>query len=176
MNQRTINERLHEIVAPRCDDLSVELVDIDYAGGVVRVTIDRPGGVDLDTVARVTREVSRALDESDPITGRYTLEVTSPGLERPLRTPAHFARSIGATVRLKLRAGVAADRRLEGVLVAADEQGITLAPAGAAGEHRVAAGEHRVAYGDIERARTVFEWGPAPKPGSTRSDKKAVHA
>jgi len=185
-----INERLHDIVEPCCDQLGVELLDLDYAGGVVRVTVDREGGVDLDTIARVTRAVSRAFDQHDPIAGRYTLEVSSPGLERPLRTPAHFARAVGATVRVKRRAGVEGERRLDGVLVAADELGIVLALTDNGGEQHIG-------YGDIERARTVFEWGPAPKPGSrksgaaarrggaseartmpesARSDKKAVNA
>jgi ribosome maturation factor RimP len=173
-----VSERLHELIGPLCDDLDVELIDVEYAGGVVRVTIDRPGGVDLDAVARVTRAVSRALDEHDPIAGRYTLEVSSPGLERNLRTPSHFGRAVGSTVRVKTRPGVDGDRRFEGVLASADDHGIVVAS-------REGQGERRIAYGEIERARTVFEWGPAPKPGSARkpakpdaagSDKKAVNA
>jgi len=162
-----IAERLHDIVAPICVDLDVELVDVDYGGGVVRVTVDRPDGVDMDTIARVTRAVSRALDEHDPISGRYTLEVSSPGLERPLRTPAHFRRAVGSTVRVKTRPGVEGDRRIDGVLTAADDDGVTVTLAAPA------SGERRVRYDEIERARTVFEWGPAPKPGS---GKKAVNA
>jgi ribosome maturation factor RimP len=174
-----ITERLHDIVAPRCDDLGVELVDLEYAGGLVRVTIDRAGGVDIDTLAAVTRAVSRALDADDPIAGRYTLEVSSPGLERPLRTAAQFARAIGSPVRIKTRPGVEGDRRIDGVLAAADDHGV-LVRLGAPG-----GGERHVRYDDIERARTVFEWGPAPKPGSSRkgakpasarADKKAVNA
>ncbi|HEX7094630.1 MAG TPA: ribosome maturation factor RimP [Acidimicrobiales bacterium] len=162
-----IAEQLHEIVAPVCAAQDVELVDVEAHGGVVRVTIDQPGGVDLDTIARVTRVVSRALDEHDPISGRYTLEVSSPGLERPLRTPAHFRRAIGSTVRIKTRPGTEGERRVDGVLRAADDEAVTVALAAPA------TGERRVRYDEIERARTVFEWGPAPKPGS---GKKAVNA
>jgi ribosome maturation factor RimP len=134
---------------------------------VVRVTIDRPGGVDMDAIARVTRAVSRALDQHDPIAGRYTLEVSSPGLERTLRTPAHFLRAVGSTVRIKTRPGVEGERRIDGVLAAADDEGVTVTLAAPAN------GDRRVRYDEIERARTVFEWGPAPKPGSS---KKAVNA
>jgi ribosome maturation factor RimP len=159
-------ERLHDIVAPICDDLGLELVDLEHRGGLVRVTVDRQGGVDIDAIAKATREISRAFDQHDPITARYTLEVSSPGLERPLRTPAHFQRAIGSKVRIKTRPGADGERRVEGVLRAADDDGVTVtldAPAG----------ERQVRYDDIERARTVFEWGPAPKPGS---GKKAVNA
>jgi ribosome maturation factor RimP len=177
-----VSDRLHAIVDPICTELDLELVDLEYAGGVVRVTIDRPGGVDMEAIARTTRAVSRALDEHDPIAGRFTLEVSSPGLERTLRTPAHFQRAIGSTVRVKTRPGVEGERRFDGVLSASDEEGftVTLAPP--------ASGDRRVRYDDVERARTVFEWGPAPKPGSQKegagkpaarkqgSSKKAVNA
>jgi ribosome maturation factor RimP len=158
----------------------VELVDLEYAGGVVRVTVDRAGGVDLEAIARVTREVSRALDRHDPITGRYTLEVSSPGLERKLRTAAQFGRAIGSQVRIKTRPEADGERRVDGTLVAADDDGV-LVRVTATGDER------RLRYDDIERARTVFEWGPAPKPGKARktrsaappagsSEKKAVNA
>lgn len=174
----SINDRLHDIVDPICAALDLELVDLDYAGGVVRVTIDRPGGVDMEAIAQATRSVSRAFDEHDPIAGRFTLEVSSPGLERTLRTPAHFQRAVGSTVRVKTRPGVEGERRVDGVLAAADDEGCTVVLAAPA------SGERRVRYDDIERARTVFEWGPAPKPGAKHkqsvdrqsASKKAVNA
>jgi ribosome maturation factor RimP len=170
-----INDRLHAIVDPICADLDLELVDLEYAGGVVRVTIDRPDGVDMEAIAKATRAVSRAFDEHDPIAGRFTLEVSSPGLERPLRTPAHFRRAVGSTVRIKTRPGVEGERRLDGVLTAAGDDSCTVTLTAPAGEGR------EVRYDDIERARTVFEWGPAPKPGKspksgTQASKKAVNA
>ncbi len=84
------------------------------AGGVLAVTVDRAGGVDLDALTTANRAVSRALDELDPIPGRYSLEVSSPGLERPLRTPAHFARAIGETITVKTRPQVPGERRRRG--------------------------------------------------------------
>jgi ribosome maturation factor RimP len=161
-----ISEKLHAIVDPICAELGLELVDLEYAGGVVRVTIDREGGVDMEAIAAATRAVSRAFDEHDPIAGRFTLEVSSPGLERTLRTAAHFERAVGSKVRVKTRAGVEGNRRVDGELTAADDDGITIALADPEG------GERRVRYDEIERARTVFEWGPAPKPGSKTSATK----
>ncbi len=150
-------DRLHEIIDPLVRDVGVELYDLEVNGGVVKVTVDKDGGVGLTDIAELTREVSRALDVHDPIDGRYTLEVSSPGLERTLRTPAHFAGAVGTSVKLKLRPGVAAERRIEGVIASAGDASIVL---------RTAAGEQSIALVDIDKARTVFEWGPAPKPGS----------
>jgi ribosome maturation factor RimP len=150
-------DRLRELVEPLCLDLGLELYDIDLNGGIFRVTVDAPGGVGLTSIAELTREVSRAMDVHDPISGRYTLEVSSPGLERQLRTPVHWARAVGSPVKVKLRPNAGVERRLEGEIVAAGEDAVVL---------RTAAGERTLAYADIDKARTVFVWGPTPKPGT----------
>lgn len=153
--------RVRQLVEPLVADADASLYDLEYAGGVLRVTLQKDGGVDIGTIGKVTRSISRMLDEEDPIAGQYTLEVSSPGLERPLRTPEHFAGAVGSLVALKTRAGVEGDRRVKGVLLAADAETATVAPADAdPGSARV------IALADIERARTVFEWGPTPKPGT----------
>lgn len=153
--------RVRQLVEPLVADADASLYDLEYAGGVLRVTLQKDGGVDIGTIGKVTRSISRMLDEEDPIAGQYTLEVSSPGLERPLRTPEHFAGAVGSLVVLKTRAGVEGDRRVKGVLLAADAETATVAPADAdPGSARV------IALADIERARTVFEWGPTPKPGT----------
>lgn len=153
--------RVRQLVEPLVADADASLYDLEYAGGVLRVTLQKDGGVDIGTIGKVTRSISRMLDEEDPIAGQYTLEVSSPGLERPLRTPEHFAGAVGSLVALKTRAGVEGDRRAKGVLLAADAETATVAPADAdPGSARV------IALADIERARTVFEWGPTPKPGT----------
>lgn len=157
-------ERIRGLAEPIARDQSVDLIDVEHLDGVVRVTIDQAGGVGIDEISRVTRALSRALDEADPVPGRYTLEVSSPGIERPLRAPGNFQRAIGATVALKTRAEVAGDRRCTGQLVAADDEGITVRDS----ETLV---ERRLRYGEIDKARTVFEWGPAPKPGAGRNPK-----
>src|SRR5262245_45811835 len=94
-------ERVTELVAPILADFGLELYDLEHTGGVLKVTVDRAGGVDLDALAAVTRNVSRELDHADPIPGHYTLEITSPGLERVLRTPAHFAGAVGSKVNVR---------------------------------------------------------------------------
>ena len=168
--------RVRELVAPAVAAAGAELYDVELAGGVLRITLDRPGGVDIGVIGTVTRAVSRLLDEADPIPGEYTLEVTSPGLERPLRTPEHFVRAVGATITVKTRPGVAGDRRVKGVLVAADDHGFTVRPEGTPapeGASEVSGADRTIAHGEVERVRTVFDWGPAPKPGKGPAAKKA---
>ena len=89
-----VTDRVGSFVAPLCDRVGVELLDVEYEGGVIRVTVDHPDGVGMDAIASLTREVSRAHDHEDPVKGRYTLEVSSPGLERASKRPDHFVRAI----------------------------------------------------------------------------------
>jgi ribosome maturation factor RimP len=161
-----IAEQVGALVEPLLENRGLELVDVEHGGGFLRVIVDRDGGVDLDSLSELTRQVSGVLDEADPVPGGYTLEVSSPGLERPLRTPTHFRRAIGTKVAVRTMAGTEGARRVTGTLTDADEHGITIEPDGD-GEQR------RLEYGDIERARTVFEWGPAPRPTPKRTKKKA---
>ena len=116
-------DRVRELVAPLVADADLDLYDLDLAGGVLPVLVDAPGGADIDAISRLARTISRALDEHDPIDGKYALEVGSPGLERPLRTPAHFAGAVGTTVKVKTQPGVEGDRRVEGTITAADDDG-----------------------------------------------------
>jgi ribosome maturation factor RimP len=159
----TVAERVADAVAPALGNLGLVLHDVEHTGTSIRVLVDRDGGIDVDALTAATREVSRLLDELDPIDGHYTLEVSSPGLERPLRTPAHFARAVGAEVNVKTVPGTDGERRLTGTVQQADEQGIVLAQAD--GTTRT------LRYDEIERARTTFAWGPAPKPGGRRDDR-----
>ena len=154
------SDRVRELVGPVLAASDLELFDVEVTAGLVRLSLDRPGGVDLDTIASVTPALSAALDAADPIPGRYQLEVSSPGLERPLRTPEHFRRYVGSKVSVRTLPGVEGERRLTGLLVDADDDGIAVRDDGHEGEEA-----RRIPYADIERARTVFEWGPAPKPG-----------
>ena len=156
-------ERVRAVVEPIVAAADLELYDVELAGGTLRVLVDRSGGVDLGVLGEVTRAVSEALDADDPLPGRYTLEVSSPGLERRLRTPEHFAAALGKQVRVRTVAGTEGERRVEGELTAADGDGVVLATAD---------GERRVAYADVERARTVFEWGPTPPPGAGRQKRR----
>jgi ribosome maturation factor RimP len=162
----TVVERVRAAVSPLLADLGLEVYDVEHAGGTLRITVDREGGVDLDTIALATRIVSRELDHTDPMPGRYTLEVTSPGLERNLRTPAHFERAVGTVVNVRTHPDVEGERRVRGELVVADDDGVTVRQDDGV--------ERRLRYDEIERARTVFEWGPTPRPAKPGSQKKAV--
>ena len=147
--------RVEPLVTPVLDAAGLELYDLELAGGVLRVLVDCEGGADIDVIAQVARALSRALDEHDPIEGRYTLEVSTPGLERPLRTAAHFRGALGSEVKVKTRPGVEGERRVEGTVTQADDDAVTITDA--AGATRT------LRYDDIERARTVFVWGPADR-------------
>jgi ribosome maturation factor RimP len=165
-------DRVRGVVLPLLNERELVLYDVELSGPVLRVVVDSGGPLDLDVLSDVTRAVSRALDEVDPIASAYTLEVTSPGLERQLRTPEHFARAVGESVRVKTRAGGVADdddRRIAGVLASADGDGIVVRTGANDAGTPV---ERRLAYDDIERARTTFEWGPGAKPGGRKPREK----
>jgi ribosome maturation factor RimP len=144
---------LEALVAPAVESAGLELVDIAFRreGGrrVLRVTVDREGGVDLDTIAETSERVSRRLDVEGFEPGPYALEVTSPGVERPLRRPEDFLRRVGERVKVRTRQPVAGDRTHTGTLLAAGEDEVTIA---------TAPGERRVAYEQIVSARVVVDW------------------
>ncbi len=167
-----VADTLYGELSPVVDGLGLELVDVELSGASVRVTVDRAGGVDLEALAEASRTVSRALDDLDPIPGRYTLEVSSPGLERRLRRPVHFARALGQTVSVRLLPGTGEVRRLRGQLVDADERGVRIEGP------EVPEGCAYLAFDTIERARTVFEWGAksAPTPSRGKAPKRRERA
>jgi len=151
------------MVSPILDDLGLELYDMEFAGGVLKVTIDTPAGqeagVDIDQISRVNRLLGRELDHNDVVPGRYTLEVSSPGLERNLRTPHHFQREVGKDVSIRLVAEHEGQRRFAGALVAATDATATV---------RVTdtAQSVEIPLALIEKAKTVFVWESQPKPNS----------
>ena len=102
-----------------------------------------------------------------PFPGRFTLDVSSPGLERKLRTPAHFLSTVGEVVTLRELRGDEPTRRLEGTVVAADETSVTL--------HDEEHGNVVVPLDAIERARTVFKWGAEAKPSPSRAKTDLLH-
>ena len=169
----TATEKLQTIVATPLADLGIEVSDIELAGGLLRVTVERADGtsIDIDAITEATRIVSRELDVHDPIPGHYTLEVSSPGLERPLRTPAHFRRAVGQQVAVRTNPGVEGERRVAGLLTTADDEGIVVTTSTQEGTTA-----RTLRYADIERARTVFEWGSPPKAGARRKPTAAKEA
>jgi ribosome maturation factor RimP len=148
-----LREKLATLIEPLLGQLGYELVDLEYVPGrthaVLRVFIDRPEGVGLDDCERVSRELSALLDVEDPVPAGYTLEVSSPGLDRVLRTPAHFQRFVGERIWLELRAARAGRRRYTGRLEAFDGEGVELNVDGAM---------VRVPFAEISRARLAPLW------------------
>lgn len=117
-------EQLTELVQPSLRHLGVELVDLQWRPGrtsILRLFIDSPGGVTLDDCERVSNAVGTVLDAYDPIAGRYALEVSSPGAERPLRTEAEWQAAVGRRVNVRLRASETAELVVEGKLLHLDE-------------------------------------------------------
>jgi ribosome maturation factor RimP len=165
-------------IEPVVAALGLDLYDVELAGPsggrILRVSIDRAdGGVDLDAITAATQALGPVLDAdeavSGAISGAYTLEVSSPGLERPLRTPAHFQRALGSMISVKTADATGADvARCRGTLLAVDGDGFELEVDGA---------KRRIAYDQVVGARTVFVWEPTPARSlraSTRSGKRAV--
>ena len=126
----TLRERLIALIEPLLVRLGYELVELEYAAGrsqaVVRIFIDKPAGITVEDCERVSRDVAGLLDVEDPIPTAYTLEVSSPGFDRVLRTPAHFERFVGSRVFVELKVPRAGRKRYTGLLRAVTPTGIEL--------------------------------------------------
>ena len=156
-----------DAVTPLLHARGLDLYDVEVNGSggapVLRLLVTATGGsgtaLDLDAIASATEAISPVLDAPDlarQLPGRYALEVSSPGLERPLRRPEHFRSALGELVSVK-REGAPRER---GTVVAVDDDGISLERADGVTE--------RVAFDEIAQARTVFEWGATAERGPTR--------
>ncbi|WP_067782973.1 ribosome maturation factor RimP [Actinomyces vulturis] len=146
----TLSTTLTDLLAPVVEEsgLFLESVTVAKAGrhSAVRVTVDLPSGtgsVDLDSIGEVSRAISKVLDEADPISGQYNLEVSSPGIPRDLTTPRHFGRAVTHPVHIKT-----SEDTLVGIITAADEETITIDVDGIG---------HTVALTDIARARQIID-------------------
>ena len=145
---------LERMLTPVVENAGMELVDLTFrregAGKVLRVTIDRDGGIDLAAISLVSERVSRRLDLEGFDPGPYSLEVSSPGVERPLKRPEHFAKRVGERAKVKTHDLLEGAKVHEGPIVEATSDAVTIA---------TDAGERRIEYGQIASARTVFVWG-----------------
>jgi ribosome maturation factor RimP len=141
------------LIRPVVEGTGLELEEATFrreAGRqILRVTIDRDGGVDLDTIATVSERLSRRLDLEDFGRGRYELEVSTPGIERRLKTPGQFRRSVGTTVKVTTSVDVDGAKVHEGVLTDAADDAIVVTVDGTV---------RRLRLSDVRSARTVVDW------------------
>ncbi|HSJ72238.1 MAG TPA: ribosome maturation factor RimP [Acidimicrobiia bacterium] len=156
----SVVDRLWDRIGPYVAAEDVELDDVEVLGGgqIVRVTVDADDPLGVDRIAELSRGISRIIDEEDPIPTSYTLEVSSPGLERRLRRPRHYEKSIGKQIRVKTLSAVEGEKTHTGNLTAADDDGFTIDVDGL---------ERTLAYAQVASARTVFEWETSTRPGKS---------
>ena len=132
----------------------VEFVGLEYLSGanpsVLRVYIDKEEGITVDDCADVSRQVSAVLDVEDPISGEYNLEVSSPGLNRPLFTAKHYQLVIGERIKVQARYPVSGRRKFTGKLLEADDSNITI---------EVDNSQVSLAINEIEKGKLIFDHG-----------------
>ena len=123
-------DELAKLLGPTVERLGYELADLEVRlgskGGLVRLFIDKPEGIDLDDCEQVSQAVSALLDVEDPVPGNYNLEVSSPGLDRKLTKVEHFQRFEGETVKVQMRFPIEGRRRFRGTLVSSDNENIVV--------------------------------------------------
>lgn len=158
-----VTERLWGLIEPYVAAEGIELDDLEVAGGgkvsILRVILDAPDPIDVDRIARISRGVSRLLDEDDPFPGAYTLEVSSPGLERKLRRPAHYAKSVGKEAKVKTRQEIDGERIHRGVILRSSDLDVTIA---------TDVGERTIPFDAVTSAQTVFVWDKPVRPGAQK--------
>ncbi len=123
-------DELVKLIGPTVERLGYELADLEARlggkGGMIRVFIDKPEGIDLEDCEKVSLAVSAILDVEDPVPGNYNLEVSSPGLDRKLTKVEHFQRFEGETVKVQMRFPIEGRRRFRGTLVSSDDENIVV--------------------------------------------------
>lgn len=147
--------RLWELAAPLAENEGMEIVDIELrhersrGGRVLRLYLDKAGGPTVDDLSRVSRQLSELLDGQDVVSGAYTLEVSSPGINRPLKRPEHFARYIGKRVRIRTRDLIGGRRSFLGILQDVAGESITVAQEGTC---------YDIPFAAIERSNYEHDW------------------
>ncbi|MFP5357255.1 MAG: ribosome maturation factor RimP [Gammaproteobacteria bacterium] len=148
-----LNERLEQLLTPVIESLGYELVLLEYQAGthsaMLRLYIDAESGIRIEDCERVSREVAGVLDVEDPIRTAYQLEVSSPGLDRPLVRPAHYARFVGEQIKLQLSIPRGARKRFKGVIVSVSQQTVVV---------DTSEGRLEFEFSEIEQARLVPDY------------------
>ncbi|URN93447.1 MAG: ribosome maturation factor RimP [Candidatus Pristimantibacillus lignocellulolyticus] len=151
MSTSAINTAIEAMVSPFLNENGFELVDIEYIkeGGnwFLRIFVDKEGGIDIDECVRISEYVSEQLDTHEPISGAYFLEVSSPGVERPLKKPKDVEKSIGKNVFVTTYEPVDGMKEFEGQLIAFDGEELTV---------RVGKKEYTVPYAKVASARLAI--------------------
>jgi ribosome maturation factor RimP len=164
-------EEIRDMLAPTVEALGFELLGVEYApstgNSLLRLYIDAEKGIGIEDCEAVSREVSALLDVEDPIPGEYSLEVSSPGIDRPLFGAAQFARHVGEQAKVSLRIPQEGRRRLQGRIARVEGGTVFIAEEKA---------EYAVAEANIEKARLVPDFvalglAPQPKPSGNRGGK-----
>lgn len=140
---------IDELLQPGAEALGYELVAVELSGGdtsIVRIYIDGPNGITVDDCAKASRQFSAILDVEDPISNRYTLEVSSPGMDRPLAKPEHFKSVVGGDVKIKMLSLIDGRRRFTGELIEANDDFIVV---------EVDGEQTELPYNEMDRARVV---------------------
>lgn len=142
------SEKVKNLVRPVVEGLGYEMVGVEHLtgrdGGLLRVYIDSSAGISVDDCADVSRQLGAVLDVEDPIPGNYTLEVSSPGMDRPLFELTDYERFIGQSVSMRLRADVVGRKRFKGTIIGVEGEEITL---------ELEDGQVSLLYGLVDSAR-----------------------
>lgn len=155
-----LQERLTQLLEPLVESLGYELLLLEYSpqgrSALLRMYLDAPGGVTLGDCEQVSREAAALLDVEDPIKTPYQLEVSSPGLDRPLTKPVHFERFAGHKARVELETPINGQRRFVGVIAGINTDAVRLA---------AEKGEVQLAFSAISRARLVPDYSSKTAEG-----------
>ncbi|MCW9088360.1 MAG: ribosome maturation factor RimP [Gammaproteobacteria bacterium] len=147
------NAQLQAIIEPAVTALGFELVGIEYQPqgrhSVLRIYIDHEDGIDVEDCAEVSRQVSAVLDVEDPIKGEYSLEVSSPGIDRPLFTAEHYERYSGALAEIRLRSPLEGRRKFKGRMHGIKDDAVVIEVDGV---------EYTLPLDNIEKANLIHEW------------------
>lgn len=147
MHPLELQKHVRKIIEPTLSRLGIDVVAVEWRGGILKLSIDKDGGVSMQDCVLVTHSVSPLLDEDDPIAGRYRLEVGSPGIDRPVQREADFVKFSGYRAKIRLVEGYPR-RRYTGTLKGVDGDDVLVEADGT---------EHRLSFDSIERAELVLD-------------------
>ncbi len=143
-------DKLNEMLKPSVEALGFEFVGVEYVGqgkhSILRIYIDHENGINVDDCASVSHQVSGILEVEDPITSQYNLEVSSPGMERPLFTLDHYKPYVGKVVNIRCHVGVDGRRKFKGELVAINDEVLTVDIDGQ---------DYNIDFQDVDKANLV---------------------